>query len=132
MQLHTYDLWVFQTAMHAVDPLVRPTGMWTPQFDARIRAYRHAHSLPTPDNPVVDADMWDRIVVQGKGAMGFAKGAADFELEEKDGGTLIKYSGEMHIGGTIAGVGQRMIEGAAKMMASQFFAKLEAKVTGPE
>ena len=71
-----------------------------------------------------------RIVVQGKGGMGFAKGAADFDLEDKDGGTLIRYSGEMHIGGSIAGVGQRMIQGAAKMMASQFFAKLEAAVTG--
>lgn len=69
-----------------------------------------------------------RIVVQGKGAMGFAKGSADFDLEEKDGGTLIKYSGEMQIGGSIAGVGQRMIQGAAKMMASQFFAKLESEV----
>lgn len=69
-----------------------------------------------------------RIVIQGKGAMGFAKGSADFDLEEKDGGTLIRYSGAMHIGGSIAGVGQRMIQGAAKMMASQFFAKLEAAV----
>jgi len=71
-----------------------------------------------------------RIVVQGKGGVGFAKGSADFDLVEKDGGTLIKYSGEMQIGGTIAGVGQRMIQGAAKMMASQFFAKLEAAVAG--
>lgn len=69
-----------------------------------------------------------RIVVQGKGAVGFAKGSADFDLEEKNGGTLIKYSGEMQIGGTIAGVGQRMIEGAAKMMAARFFAALEAEV----
>ena len=73
-----------------------------------------------------------RIVVQGKGAMGFAKGSADFDLEEKDGGTLIRYGGEMQIGGSIAGVGQRMIQGAAKMMASQFFAKLEAAVTRNE
>ena len=69
-----------------------------------------------------------RIVVQGKGSVGFAKGSADFDLEEKDGGTLIRYSGEMQIGGAIAGVGQRMIQGAAKMMASQFFAKLEEEV----
>src|SRR6478672_1902930 len=69
-----------------------------------------------------------RIAVQGKGAMGFAKGSADFDLEEKNGGTLIRYSGEMQIGGSIAGVGQRMVQGAAKMMASQFFAKLEAAV----
>ena len=73
-----------------------------------------------------------RIVVQGKGAMGFAKGSADFDLEEKDGGTLIRYSGEMQIGGSIASVGQRMIQGAAKMMASQFFAKLEAAIIGSE
>ena len=69
-----------------------------------------------------------RIVVEGKGAVGFAKGSADFDLEEKDGGTLIKYSGEMQTGGTIAAVGQRMIQGAAKMMAAKFFAALEAEV----
>jgi carbon monoxide dehydrogenase subunit G len=34
----------------------------------------------------------------------------------------------MQIGGTIAGVGQRMIEGAAKMMAAKFFSALEAQV----
>jgi uncharacterized protein len=73
-----------------------------------------------------------RIVVQGKGAMGFAKGSADFDLEEKDGGTLIRYSGELQIGGSIASVGQRMVQGAAKMMASQFFAKLEAAIIGSE
>jgi len=69
-----------------------------------------------------------RIVVEGKGAVGFAKGSADFDLDEKEGGTLIKYSGEMQIGGTIAAVGQRMIQGAAKMMAAKFFAALEAEV----
>jgi carbon monoxide dehydrogenase subunit G len=69
-----------------------------------------------------------RIVVEGKGAIGFAKGSADFDLEERDGATVIKYSGELQIGGTIAGVGQRMIQGAAKMMASRFFVSLEAEV----
>jgi carbon monoxide dehydrogenase subunit G len=68
-----------------------------------------------------------RIVVEGKGAIGFAKGSADFDLEEKDGVTVIKYSGELQIGGTIAGVGQRMIQGAAKMMAARFFQALEAQ-----
>ena len=73
-----------------------------------------------------------RIVVEGKGAVGFAKGSADFDLEPKDEGTLIKYSGEMQIGGTIAAVGQRMIQGAAKMMAAKFFAALEAEVNKAE
>jgi carbon monoxide dehydrogenase subunit G len=70
-----------------------------------------------------------RIVVEGKGGVGFAKGSADFDLEEAAGTTLIRYTGELQIGGTIAGVGQRMIEAAAKMMASRFFAALEAEVS---
>jgi carbon monoxide dehydrogenase subunit G len=68
-----------------------------------------------------------RIAVEGKGALGFAKGSADFDLAEQDGATLIKYSGELQIGGPIAGVGQRMIEAAAKTMAAKFFAALEAE-----
>lgn len=69
-----------------------------------------------------------RIVVEGKGGVGFAKGSADFDLEDQVDTALIKYSGELQIGGTLAGVGQRMIEAAAKMMAARFFAALEAEV----
>jgi uncharacterized protein len=68
-----------------------------------------------------------RIEVDGKGGPGFVKGTGDFDLEEKDGATLIKYAGEMQVGGTIAGIGQRMIQGAAKMMATRFFTALEAE-----
>jgi len=75
-----------------------------------------------------------RIAVEGKGALGFAKGSADFDLAEQDGATLIKYAGELQIGGPIAGVGQRMIEAAAKSMAAKFFAALESetKPASPE
>jgi hypothetical protein len=68
-----------------------------------------------------------RIVVDGKGAPGFLKGAGDFELEEQGGTTVIKYRGEVQVGGTIAGVGQRLIQATAKMMATQFFTALEAE-----
>ena len=68
-----------------------------------------------------------RIVVDGKGQPGFLKGSGDLDLEERDRATLIKYTGEVQVGGTVASVGQRMIQGAAKMMASQFFTALEAE-----
>jgi len=68
-----------------------------------------------------------RLEVDGKGGPGFVKGTGDFDLEEQDGATLIRYAGEMQVGGTIAGIGQRMIQGAAKMMASRFFTALEAE-----
>src|SRR6266849_9455488 len=68
-----------------------------------------------------------RLAVDGKGGPGFVKGTGDFDLEEKDGATLIRYTGEMQVGGTIAGIGQRMIQGAAKMMATRFFTALEVE-----
>ena len=68
-----------------------------------------------------------RIVVDGKGGPGFVKGSGDFDLEDTGGATLIRYTGEMQVGGAIAGIGQRMIEGAAKMMAARFFKALETE-----
>ena len=68
-----------------------------------------------------------RIVVDGKGQPGFLKGAGDLDLEERDGATLVRYAGDVQVGGTLASVCQRMIQGAAKMMAAQFFTALEAE-----
>jgi carbon monoxide dehydrogenase subunit G len=69
-----------------------------------------------------------RMIVDGKGAPGFVKGTGDFQLEAHNGGTLIAYEGEMQVGGVIAGVGQRMIEAAAKMLAAQFFKALAQEI----
>lgn len=68
-----------------------------------------------------------RLVVDGKGQPGFLKGSGDLDLEEQGDVTIIKYAGDVQVGGTIASVGQRMIQGAAKMMASQFFTAIEAE-----
>jgi carbon monoxide dehydrogenase subunit G len=68
-----------------------------------------------------------RIVVEGKGAPGFLKGSGNLDLDAEGEGTLIRYTGDLQLGGTIASVGQRMIQGTAKMMASQFFTALEAE-----
>jgi uncharacterized protein len=68
-----------------------------------------------------------RMVVEGKGQPGFLKGAGTLDLEERDGATLVNYSGDVQVGGTIASVGQRMIQGAARMMIAQFFTAIEAE-----
>jgi carbon monoxide dehydrogenase subunit G len=68
-----------------------------------------------------------RLVVDGKGAPGFLKGSGDLDLEQAGSGTKVSYSAEVQVGGTIASVGQRMIQGTAKMMATQFFTSLEAE-----
>jgi uncharacterized protein len=64
------------------------------------------------------------------GVAGFAKGGATVALTEKDGGTLLTYNVEAQIGGKLAQLGQRLVNGAAKKLADQFFAKFAAAVGG--
>jgi hypothetical protein len=68
-----------------------------------------------------------RIVVDAKGQPGFVKGSGTLDLADQDGVTVVSYTGDVQLGGTIAGVGQRMVQGAAKMMAAQFFTAIEAE-----
>lgn len=71
-----------------------------------------------------------RIEGSGKGgAAGFAKGGADVSLEEKDdGGTLLTYEADAQVGGKLAQVGGRLIDGTARKMADQFFARFRDHV----
>ena len=68
-----------------------------------------------------------RIVVDGKGAPGFLKGSGDLDLAQEGNLTRVNYTGDVQVGGTIASVGQRMIQGTVKMMATQFFTSLGAE-----
>lgn len=63
-----------------------------------------------------------RMKIGGKGMPGFVDGTGNIELAEKDAQTELRYTGEAQVGGMIASVGQRMIEGAAKKIVDQFFA----------
>lgn len=60
------------------------------------------------------------LTVDGKGRPGFAKGSGNVQLiDQGDGTTLMKYEGEMQIGGRIASVGQRLIDTASRSMIRQ-------------
>jgi carbon monoxide dehydrogenase subunit G len=66
---------------------------------------------------------------QGDGGVaGFAKGGAVVKLAAKDGGTLLSYAVEAQIGGKLAQLGQRLINGAAKKVADEFFQNFAAAV----
>src|SRR5579871_5252772 len=62
------------------------------------------------------------------GVAGFAKGGATVALAPKDGGTLLSYNVEAQIGGKLAQLGQRLIVGAAKKLADDFFTKFAEAV----
>jgi carbon monoxide dehydrogenase subunit G len=68
-----------------------------------------------------------RMTVEAKGSAGFVKGEGVLDLIEQDDQTQVNYVGDVSVGGTIASVGQRMINSTAKMMAGQFFAAIDAE-----
>jgi carbon monoxide dehydrogenase subunit G len=66
------------------------------------------------------------------GAAGFAKGGAEVHLVAKDGGTELSYDVEAKVGGKLAQLGSRIIDGFAKKMADQFFDNLQATLEGTD
>ena len=74
-----------------------------------------------------------RIAGEGKGGVaGFAKGGANLTLEAADGGTKLSYEVDATVGGKIAQLGSRIIDGFAKMMAEQFFDRFQHAIEAPE
>lgn len=72
------------------------------------------------------------ITGEGKGgAAGFAKGGAEVKMLAKDGGTELSYDVEAHVGGKLAQLGSRIIDGFSKKMADQFFTNLQTTLEGP-
>ncbi len=59
------------------------------------------------------------------GVAGHGKGVSHVELEENDAGVELRYTVESQIGGKLAQLGQRLIDGAAKSMADDFFKRFE-------
>lgn len=69
---------------------------------------------------------------EGKGgAAGFAKGNADVRLEAQGDRTILHYDVEAKVGGKLAQLGSRIIDGFAKKMADQFFANFAEAVGAP-
>jgi carbon monoxide dehydrogenase subunit G len=73
-----------------------------------------------------------RATLRGEGqggVAGFAKGEAEIVLTPEDGGTVLAYTAKANIGGKLAQIGQRLVDGAARQIADDFFARFSAAVT---
>lgn len=69
---------------------------------------------------------------EGKGgAAGFAKGGADVRLLEEGEVTVLTYTAKADVGGKLAQLGSRLIDGTAKKMADEFFNNFSRQVAGP-
>jgi carbon monoxide dehydrogenase subunit G len=73
-----------------------------------------------------------RISGEGQGGVaGFAKGGAVVKLTQDGGDTVLAYDVDAQVGGKIAQVGARLIQGTAKKLADQFFGKFAESVGAP-
>jgi hypothetical protein len=77
----------------------------------------------------IDAPNGYRIVGEGKGGVaGFAKGGAKVTLTAEGDKTLLAYDAEAKIGGKLAQIGSRLVAGAARKIADDFFKKFAQTV----
>ena len=67
---------------------------------------------------------------EGQSSVGFANGSADVILSEKNESTTLNYEVNVNVGGKIAQLGSRLIDGVAKKMADYFFGRF-ADIVSP-
>ena len=82
-----------------------------------------------------DIDPGRAVTISGEGkggAAGFAKGGAKVTLTPVEGGTDLAYEVEAAVGGKIAQLGSRLIDGFAKKMADEFFTRFKDALEPPE
>ena len=65
-----------------------------------------------------------RLLVAGSGRPGFLQGDGLLKLAPSGAGTEVSFNGDVQVGGTIAAVGQRLLDGTAKMLIKKFFESL--------
>lgn len=72
-----------------------------------------------------------KISGEGQGGpAGFGKGGATVTLEQDGSDTVLRYDANAQVGGKLAQIGARLVDGAAKKIADQFFANFAAHVGG--
>ena len=73
-----------------------------------------------------------RLAVSGTGSAGFVNAEGLIQLKDEGEETMVEYSGRALVGGPVAGVGQRVMEGVAKFIVGQFFKCFEAAILRAE
>ena len=90
------------------------------RFESRIRL----SNINPPESYTISGE--------GKGGpAGFGKGSAEVALAETDGNTILRYTATLQVGGKLAQIGSRLVGGAARKIANDFFGKFVEVVAHP-
>ncbi len=92
-----------------------------------LQAVRGVYTGRVKIDNIVPPESYE-IHVDGKGSNGFLKGAGSLKLRTDGAHTILDYGGEAQVGGTIASVGQRLLDGAAKTLINQSLKALAAQI----
>lgn len=128
---------VLARCIEGVESLTRVSGDGAERFEGKMNAkvgpVRATFAGHVALEDVV-APVSYRLVGEGKGGVaGFAKGEAMVALAEAGPQlTVLSYQVKSSVGGKLAQLGARLIEGTAKGMAESFFTKLKAEIETPE
>ena len=102
------------------------------EFTAKVRAKvgpvsaRFAGKVTLTD---LDPPAGYTISGEGTGGVaGFAKGSAKVALEEDGADTIMRYGVQAQVGGKLAQIGSRLVDGTARKLADQFFDRFAAAV----
>lgn len=91
---------------------------------AKFRGSLHIQEADPPQSCV--------MVFEGQGgAVGFGKGSSTVTLTQAPAGTNLSYVAQAQVGGKLAQVGSRMLDGVARKMSDDFFAKLRQQLAPP-
>jgi len=133
-----------QTVYEALlDPAVLASAMPGSQRLERVTAERYEGVIKVGLGPVSAAEFTlavtiqdaipnaaYRMAVDARGALGFVVGTASVQLAANaSGGTTMRYRAELHVGGTIAAVGQRLLDSAGRVMSAQGLKALKRELT---
>ena len=80
-------------------------------------------------NPIRPPEAFSLSGQGNGGAAGFAKGGAEVYLAEAEGGTQLTYDAKAEIGGKLAQLGSRLVQGTAKKLAAKFFLSLQDRLS---
>ena len=97
-------------ATHMNARIVATIGPVKSKFDTRISLDK----LNPPESYTLNGE-------SKAGAAGFGKGSADVHLKETEDGTLLRYEAKFQVGGKLAQVGSRLVLGATRKLADEFF-----------
>ena len=102
------------------------------EFTAKVRAKVGPVSARFSGKVTLsDLDPPSGYTISGEGTggvAGFAKGSAKVALEEDGGETVMRYGVQAQVGGKLAQIGSRLVDGTARKLANQFFNRFAAAV----